>query len=138
MVSLEFFIDIILSVDSASNTNGYQEYFLGGKGGRCVGLTILPPSCADCLRNLAALTSWNPLSLTRPVMGLLYLFRRRPIRFHSKLVKQETKRYLNVRIVNLPHKVLCHIKYGWRFRYEKGINCNILYFAINVFTFLKH
>jgi len=20
-----------------------------GKGGRCVGLTILPPSCADCL-----------------------------------------------------------------------------------------
>ena len=22
---------------------------LGGKGGRCVGLTILPPSCADCL-----------------------------------------------------------------------------------------
>jgi hypothetical protein len=21
-----------------------------GKGGRCVGLTILPPSCADCLK----------------------------------------------------------------------------------------
>jgi len=36
-------------VDSASNRNEYQEYFLGGKGGRCVGLTILPPSCADCL-----------------------------------------------------------------------------------------
>jgi hypothetical protein len=30
-------------VDSASNRNEY----LGGKGGRCVGLT-LPPSCADC------------------------------------------------------------------------------------------
>jgi hypothetical protein len=29
--------------------NEYQEYFLGGKGGRCVGLTTLPPSCADCL-----------------------------------------------------------------------------------------
>jgi hypothetical protein len=27
----------------------YQEYFLGSKGGRCVGLTTLPPSCADCL-----------------------------------------------------------------------------------------
>jgi hypothetical protein len=26
-------------VDSASNRNEYQEYFLGGKGGRCVGLT---------------------------------------------------------------------------------------------------
>ena len=30
--------------------NEYQEYFLGGgKGGRCGGLIILPPSCADCL-----------------------------------------------------------------------------------------
>jgi len=36
-------------VDSASNRNGYQEYFPAGKGGRCVGLTTLPPSCADCL-----------------------------------------------------------------------------------------
>jgi len=37
MVSLEFFIDIILPAaqcpwgDSASNRNEYQEYFLGGK-----------------------------------------------------------------------------------------------------------
>jgi len=30
--------------------NEYQEYFLGGgKGGRCVGLTTLPSSCADYL-----------------------------------------------------------------------------------------
>ena len=36
-------------VDSASNRNEYQVYFLGGKGGRCVGLTTLPPSCVDCL-----------------------------------------------------------------------------------------
>ena len=36
-------------VDSASNRNEYQEYFLGGKGGRCLGVTTLPPSCADCL-----------------------------------------------------------------------------------------
>jgi hypothetical protein len=28
-------------VDSASNRNEYQEYFLGGKGSRCVGLTTL-------------------------------------------------------------------------------------------------
>ena len=32
------------------NRNVYQEYFLGGKGGRCVGLTTLPPLCADCLQ----------------------------------------------------------------------------------------
>ena len=27
----------------------YQEYFLGGKGARCVRLRTLPPTCADCL-----------------------------------------------------------------------------------------
>ena len=31
------------------NRNEYQEYFLVGKGNRCVKLTTLPPSCADCL-----------------------------------------------------------------------------------------
>jgi hypothetical protein len=36
-------------VDSASNRNEYQEYFLGGKGDKCIGLTTLPPSCAECL-----------------------------------------------------------------------------------------
>jgi hypothetical protein len=36
-------------VDSASNRNENQKYRLEGKGGRCVGLTTLPPSCADCL-----------------------------------------------------------------------------------------
>jgi len=36
-------------VDSASNRNEYQEYFQGGKVGRCVGLTTFPPSCADYL-----------------------------------------------------------------------------------------
>jgi len=36
-------------VDSTSNRNEYQKYILGGKGGRCVGLTTLPHSCADYL-----------------------------------------------------------------------------------------
>jgi hypothetical protein len=36
-------------VDTASKSNKYQEYFLGSKGGRCLGLTNLLPSCADCL-----------------------------------------------------------------------------------------
>jgi len=44
MWSLEIFIDIILNMDSASKRNEYQEYFLGGKGGRSLGLTPLPPS----------------------------------------------------------------------------------------------
>jgi hypothetical protein len=29
-------------VDTSSNRNEYQEYFLRGKGGRYIGLTILP------------------------------------------------------------------------------------------------
>ena len=47
-----FFLDIKFfrshygpGVDSASNRNEYQEYFLGGKGGRCVRLTTVSPSC---------------------------------------------------------------------------------------------
>ena len=58
-------------VDSASNRNEYQEYFLDGEGGWCVGLTTLPPSYADCLE------IWDPQppgtlnACLRPVMGLL-------------------------------------------------------------------
>ena len=44
----------------------------GGKGGRCVGLT-LSNSCADCLEIWGALTSWNCQDLSRPVQGSLYL-----------------------------------------------------------------
>jgi hypothetical protein len=40
---------------SQSNKNEYQEYFLSGEGGRCVGLTTLPPSRADCLNLLEPL-----------------------------------------------------------------------------------
>jgi len=53
MASLEFFIDLIpephygLGGDSASNRNEYQEYFVGGKDDRCIGLKPLLPSCAD-------------------------------------------------------------------------------------------
>jgi len=36
-------------VDSASNRNGYQEYFVEVEGGRDAGLTTLLSSCADCL-----------------------------------------------------------------------------------------
>jgi hypothetical protein len=37
-----------LGVDSASNRNDRQEYFLRGKG--TLWLTTLPPSCVDCLK----------------------------------------------------------------------------------------
>ena len=53
-------------VDSASNRNEYQEYFLEGKGTRCVGLTTLPLSCADCLE----IWEPQPLGTRRACPGL--------------------------------------------------------------------
>jgi len=44
MVTLEFFIETILpvslwpGVDLCCSRNEYQEYILGGKGGRCIRL----------------------------------------------------------------------------------------------------
>jgi hypothetical protein len=36
-------------IESASNRNQYQKYFLVGKSGRFVGLTTLPNTYFDCL-----------------------------------------------------------------------------------------
>jgi hypothetical protein len=56
MVSLEFFIDLIpltalwpwglLSLLTEMSTRNISW----GKGGRCLGLTTLPPSRADCIK----------------------------------------------------------------------------------------
>ena len=64
MGSLELFIYIILGIDSASNRNEYQDYFLGGKGGRCVRLTNLPLYCADCHEIWEPVPPWNPHGLS--------------------------------------------------------------------------
>ena len=68
-------------VDSASNRNEYQEYFLGGKGGRCVRVTTLPPSCAVIMKsgNLnflelsGPLQAWNGTALPLPLLDKLFL-----------------------------------------------------------------
>jgi len=55
MVSLEYFIDIILlaALWPWGWLSLYQKWVPGilpwGKGGQCIGLTPLPPSCVDCL-----------------------------------------------------------------------------------------
>ena len=73
---------------SASDRNEYQEYFLGGekgKGNRCVGLTTLPPSHADCLE----IWEFEAYEIIRSVLGLLYSlpslsFRQHTISRHIK------------------------------------------------------
>jgi len=58
-------------VDSASNRNVYQEYLLGVKA--AVRLTTYHHP-VPLSQNLGTLTSWNPLGLSKPVMGLPYLY----------------------------------------------------------------
>jgi len=64
MGSLGFFIYLTLpadygpGLDSASNRHRKEEFLLRCKGGRCVGLTILPPSCAHFLENVGTSSSW--------------------------------------------------------------------------------
>ena len=66
MVSLEFFIDIILS--AALWPWGLTQPLTVP---RADNLTIF---MCGLSWNLWASTSWNPLGLSRPVMGLLYLY----------------------------------------------------------------
>ena len=51
-----------LGSTKTSNRNEYQEYFLVGKGGRCVALT-LPSSCVDCLEIMGVTTFWIPTKI---------------------------------------------------------------------------
>ena len=56
-------------VDSASK-NEYQD-IPGGKGGRCVGVTALPPSC---VMKSVSLNLPDPSRPCGPVTGILYLY----------------------------------------------------------------
>ena len=80
MVPLGFFL-LTLSfrphyspgVDSVSNRNKYQEYFLAGKGCRCVRLTTLPPSCA--VMKSASLNLLEPPGPVQACTGIVLSYR---------------------------------------------------------------
>ena len=46
-----------------------RNIFLGGKGGRCVGLITLPPSCAGCLEMWELQTPRTDRACNKPVQG---------------------------------------------------------------------
>jgi hypothetical protein len=52
------------------STQPVTEINARGKGGRCLGLTSLPPSCADCFE----IWESQPPGFFRPVQVLLYLY----------------------------------------------------------------
>jgi len=58
-------------VDSTSNRNENQEYFLGVKSGRCVRLTTLPPSWATVTES-GNLNFLEPSGHLGPVTGLTF------------------------------------------------------------------
>ena len=64
-------------VDSTSNRNDYQESALGSKGGRCVGLTALLLSCADCQK------SWEEPQHAGALTSFLGLYRDSFTFYHS-------------------------------------------------------
>jgi len=55
------------------STQPVPGIFPGGKGGRYVRLTIYHHP-VPLSQNLGTLTSWNPLGLSRPIVGLLYFY----------------------------------------------------------------
>jgi hypothetical protein len=63
MVSLKFFIVMALDSTQPPTEMSTRNISWEGNGGRCVGVTTLPPSCA-----------WNPQRLSRTLEGLLYLY----------------------------------------------------------------
>ena len=64
-------ISLCPGVDSASK-NEYQD-IAGGKGGRCVRVTTLPPSCAECLV-IWSLNRAAPSGPHRGVIGDCFIF----------------------------------------------------------------
>jgi hypothetical protein len=110
-------IDLILPVavwswGSTQSRNEYQECSLRGKGGRCLGLTVLPPSCAEYFKNL----SLNLLKLS----GLIYACTGRalPLPYRSTM---RTSRKINVPITTFFMKFM-KITYNYIKTDERAIH----------------
>jgi hypothetical protein len=67
-----FFNDLILpaALRPWEATQVVTQMSNRGKGGRCVGLTTLSPSCVECLEVLGNSTSWNPLGPVQDCNGI--------------------------------------------------------------------
>jgi hypothetical protein len=75
----------------------------GGKGGRCIELRTLRPSCPDSLEILRVSTSWSPKGLSRAVQELL-------LPYSSELLHLRTREAGHGGIIFDPalHSSLCY------------------------------
>ena len=69
---------MVLGWTQPLNEMSTRSVFWGGKGCRCLRLTTYHHP-VPLSRNLGTLSSWNPLGLSRPVAGLLYLYNRQEL-----------------------------------------------------------
>jgi hypothetical protein len=92
-----------LGVDSASNRNEYQEYFLGGKGGRCVRLTTLPPSCAVVTKSgrIDFLEPSGPVEACNGTALPLYLYSPHLLPDFGEILYRKSAHYTAVHLMSL-------------------------------------
>jgi len=117
--------------DSRSNWNEYQVYFLGGKGGQCVRVTTLPPSCADYLEILGSSTSWSSndrftFTQTVPFLTLVSC----PMKIQRKDLFQSFS--LRLHTLWAVHRLLKHkngVQRGWKTFVIKDIRFQTVYLS---------